>query len=99
MLFEELMYAELDEGLIPTVEKLLVMKKSMKEMGTAPKIQILNDYIEKMLPQLREKAEQMVDERESWREIGEDEHEVGRESREQGRAEEADTSRQEEKDS
>lgn len=71
MLFEELMYAELDEGLIPTVEKLLVMKKSMKEMGTAPKIQILNDYIEKMLPQLREKAEQMVDERASWRPLNE----------------------------
>ncbi len=71
MLFEELMYAELDEGLIPTVEKLLVMKKSMKEMGMAPKIQILNDYIEKMLPQLREKAEQMDDERASWRPLNE----------------------------
>ena len=71
MLFEELMYAELEEELIPTVEKLLVMKKSMGEMGTAPKIQVLNDYIEKMIPLLREQAEKMADERANWQSLNE----------------------------
>ncbi|MBQ2246594.1 MAG: nucleotidyltransferase domain-containing protein [Selenomonadales bacterium] len=71
MLFEELMYAELEKSLLPTVEELLVMKKSMGEMGTAPKIQVLNEYIEKMIPLLREQAEQMDDDRVSWRPLNE----------------------------
>ena len=65
------MYAELEEELIPTVEKLLVMKKSMGEMGTAPEIQVLNNYIEKMIPLLREQAEAMADERANWQPLNE----------------------------
>lgn len=59
MLFDELVEAELEDDLKEEVEKLLVLKKTLPEMGMAPKVQALNDYIDKMLPEIREAAEEI----------------------------------------
>ena len=47
MLFEELVEEELEAELVPEVNKLLDMKKNLPEMGKAPRIQVINDYIER----------------------------------------------------
>lgn len=44
MLFDEGVDAELDEELRPELNRLLEMKKTLPEMGMAPKVQIFNDY-------------------------------------------------------
>lgn len=54
MLFEELMHAELDSAIIPTVEQLIHDKKHTPEKGTGPRINLLNDYIEETIPQLKQ---------------------------------------------
>ena len=53
MLFDELVDAELDEKLRPELNRLLEMKKTLPEMGMAPKVQIFNDYIEKVMPDIK----------------------------------------------
>jgi predicted nucleotidyltransferase len=52
MLFSELMYAQLDQTLIPEVTELLKMKENTSEMGCAPKLQKINDYIEESIEYL-----------------------------------------------
>jgi len=62
MLFSDLMETELEKGLIPEVERLLEMKRSLPEMGDASKISVLNEYIEATLDEVRkatEKAKEM----------------------------------------
>lgn len=49
MLFEELVEEELEAELVPEVNRLLDMKKTLPEMGKAPRIQVINDYIESEL--------------------------------------------------
>lgn len=53
MLFSDLMEAELEKGLVPEVERLLEMKRGLSEMGDAPKISVLNEYIEETLEEVR----------------------------------------------
>lgn len=57
MLFEELMEAELEVELVPEVNRLLNMKKTLPEMGKAPRIQSINDYIERELCEIKAAAE------------------------------------------
>lgn len=66
MLFEELVEAELDVSLRPEVERLLVMKRSMAEMEDVPRIQALNDYIERSIVELRIAAEEAEGRRVEW---------------------------------
>lgn len=71
MLFDELVEAELDDSLKPELERLLQMKKSMPEMGMAPKIQVFHDYIEKVIPEIKESAEKFEDSMVEWEPLNE----------------------------
>lgn len=66
MLFYELVDAELDEKLRPELNRLLEMKKTLPEMGMAPKVQIFNDYIEKVMPDIKEAAEKIEETEKDW---------------------------------
>lgn len=57
MLFEELVEEELKMELVPEVNRLLALKKTLPEMGKAPRIQIINDYIERELREIKVAAE------------------------------------------
>ena len=61
MLFEELVEAELDMEIYPELSHLLEMKKNMPEMGLAPKIEVFNDYIERVMPEIKLLAESQED--------------------------------------
>ena len=61
MLFEELVEAELEMKLRPELSHLLEMKKNMPEMGLAPKIEVFNDYIERVMPEIKLLAESQED--------------------------------------
>lgn len=58
MLFSELMAAELPVELMSTVKKLLEMKQNMPEMGLAPKIKVLDDFIDMELEAIKKAADE-----------------------------------------
>lgn len=66
MLFSELMAAELEDELKPEVEKLLKMKQELPEMGIAPKVQVLNHYIESTMDIIKNKADKMSGDNHDW---------------------------------
>lgn len=66
MLFEELMEAELEVELVPEVSRLLDMKKNLPEMGKAPNIQSINDYIERELCVIEAAAEEIEEQAVEW---------------------------------
>ena len=66
MLFDELMDAELDEKLRPELNRLLKMKKTLPEMGMAPKVQVFNDYIERVMPEIKEATEKLEETEKDW---------------------------------
>ena len=66
MLFDELVEAQLEDALKPELQKLLEMKKTMSELGMAPKIQIFNDYIEREIPVIKEMAEGIEEKKVDW---------------------------------
>lgn len=66
MLFSELMKKELDDTLKPEVDKLLKMKQELPEMGLAPRIQILNDYIESSIDMIKKKADEIPAKNQNW---------------------------------
>ena len=57
MLFDDLVEAELEDELRPELTRLLELKKTLPEMGMAPRIQIMNDYIERVMPEIKTIAE------------------------------------------
>lgn len=61
MLFAELVDAELPEEFRPIIDNLLEKKQNMPEMGLAPKIKELDDFIKKEL----KLAKQATDETEA----------------------------------
>lgn len=61
VLFDALVKAELEDEIRPELERLLEMKKALPEMGMAPKIQIMNDYIERVMPEIKSSAERIED--------------------------------------
>lgn len=81
MRFEELTEAELEESLGPEVERLLELKKTMPEIALAPKIQTINDYIEKMLPEIQRNAEDVKETEMGWEKLNEVFLEMVREER------------------
>lgn len=66
MLFDELVVMELDKELLPELERLLEMKMTLPEMGMATKVQAFNDYIERMMPEIKEAAEQIEETETDW---------------------------------
>lgn len=58
MLFSELMREELDAALKSEVDRLLKMKREFPEMGVAPRVQILNDYIECTMEMIKKKVDE-----------------------------------------
>ena len=66
MLFDDLVAAELEDALKPELTRLLELKKTLPEMGMAPKVQILNDYIERVMPEIKSIAERAVDTSPDW---------------------------------
>lgn len=71
MLFDDLVDAELEDGLRENLDKLLELKKSLPELGMAPKVQAFNDYIEKTLPEIKDVAERIPSEEVSWHKLNE----------------------------
>lgn len=71
MLFDDLVAAELDDDLKPELMRLLELKKTLPEMGMAPKIQILNDYIERVMPEIKSIAERVEDTSPDWAALNE----------------------------
>ena len=69
MLFDDLVEAELEDELRPELTRLLELKKSLPEMGIAPKIQIINDHIEKVMPEIKGIAKSMVDKEQEWKDL------------------------------
>ena len=66
MLFSELMEAELENSIRPEVDKLLKMKQELPEMGLSPRVQVLNDYIEVELSNIKEKAKFIEEDEKTW---------------------------------
>ena len=66
MLFDDLVAAELEDDLKPELMRLLELKKTLPEMGMAPKIQILNDYIDRVMPEIKSIAERVDDTSPDW---------------------------------
>ena len=66
MLFEELVEEELKMELVPEVNRLLDLKKTLPEMGKAPRIQIINDYIERELREIKVAAEGIEEQAVEW---------------------------------
>lgn len=66
MLFDELVDAELDEELRPELNRLLEMKKTLPEMGMAPKVQVFNDYIERVMPEIKAATEKLEETEKDW---------------------------------
>lgn len=69
MLFQELIDTELEDELKPDVERLLEIKRRMPEIGEAPKIQSINDYIEKTLPEIKEIANSLEENKVVWNDL------------------------------
>lgn len=66
MLFDDLVEAELEDELRPELTRLLELKKTLPEMGMAPRIQIMNDYIERVMPEIKTIAETIEDNKLEW---------------------------------
>lgn len=71
MLFDELVDAELDEELRPELNRLLEMKKTLPEMGMVPKVQVFNDYIERVMPEIKAATEKLEETEKDWRVLNE----------------------------
>lgn len=66
MLFSKLMESELENSIRPEVDKLLKMKQKLPEMGLSPRVQVLNDYIEAELSNIKEKAKFIEEDEKTW---------------------------------
>ena len=71
MLFDDLVEAELDTSLRPELDRLLEMKKTMPEMGQAPRIESLNKYIENIMPEMKQLADHEEDITVEWAPLNE----------------------------
>ena len=52
MRFEELLRAQMDADVLPFVEELVARKQHTPEMGEGERIEAINDYIERSLPEI-----------------------------------------------
>ena len=63
---QEMMEAELDEELVPEVERLLDIKMNSPESEYGPKVQVINDYIEESLEKVKALAAAAPEARSEW---------------------------------
>lgn len=66
MQFATLVDTELEEAMTPQVSRLLAMKKNTPEMGTAPKIEEINRYIDRKLEEIQSAAEALGNTETEW---------------------------------
>ena len=66
MLFSELIEAELPTELKPIIDKLLEMKQNMPEMGLAPKIKLLDHFINTEMEAVKKAADEMESVNQNW---------------------------------
>ena len=66
MQFATLVDTELEEAMKPQVSRLLAMKKNTPEMGTAPKIEEINRYIDRKLEEIQSAAEALDNTEAEW---------------------------------
>ena len=66
MMFGDLVDSMLEPELKPEVEALLEIKKRTAELGTAPKIAVLDDYINTKLSELRAAADREPNRKNTW---------------------------------
>lgn len=66
MQFATLVDTELEEAMKPQVSRLLAMKKNIPEMGTAPKIEEINRYIDRKLEEIQSAAEALGNTEAEW---------------------------------
>ena len=59
MLFSELMDAELPQELQPDVNRLLDLKRNAPEVRTIPKVEPVNQYLDRMIGEVRDRIMQM----------------------------------------
>ena len=72
MLFSELVESELEDEMRPIVERLLEQKAIMPEMGVAPRIDRLNDYIDINLITMKAMVDAMPRDRKAdWAKLNE----------------------------
>lgn len=70
MQFAELAGAMLDEAIKPTVSALMQQKMQTPELGMGPKIAVLNDYLERSLTELEQRAAETAPDRVSgWEQL------------------------------
>ncbi len=67
MLFSELLEGELPVALVPTIDNLLELKQRTPEMGLAPKIQVLDDFICEELEAVKKAADEEHSQRHDWK--------------------------------
>ena len=66
MLFSELIEAELPERLKTTIDNLLEMKQNMPEMGVAPKIALLDEFIDTEMEAVQKAADEEETVTQEW---------------------------------
>lgn len=66
MLFSELIESELPTELKPTINKLLEMKQNMPEMGLAPKIKLLDHFIDTEMKVVKKAADDEESVNQNW---------------------------------
>lgn len=71
MQFATLVDTELEEAMKPQVSRLLAMKKNTPEMGTAPKIEEINRYIDRNLEEIQSAAEALGNTEAEWNAVNE----------------------------
>ena len=70
MLFSQLKDAELPDALQPAVDRLLDIKMNAPELKYIPKVDVVNDYLDNAIPEIRNRIAAMPEERErSWDEL------------------------------
>lgn len=72
MLFSELMDSQLEAALKPEVERLLDLKMNSPEIREIPKVEVINDYLDRGIAEIRQKIEELPEESYSeWDELNE----------------------------
>ena len=70
MLFSQLKDAELTQELQPAVDRLLDIKMNSPELKYIPRVDVVNDYLDNAIPEIRNRIATLPEERDrSWDEL------------------------------
>ena len=67
MLFDDLVEAELEDEIRPELNHLLELKKTLPEIGFATKNPVIDGYIEKMIPEIKNIADGIEGKESDWK--------------------------------